>query len=90
MVWQKHGGGLADVIELNTDPGPLVAQIAERIHRAQTRQKSRLIGTDSLSMRPTRGGYLNFGRVAPSLCLDAMVQVAVKTLNFPAVQRGNR
>ncbi len=31
----KHGGGLADVIELNTDPGPLVAQIAERIHRAQ-------------------------------------------------------
>ena len=31
----KHGGGLADVIALNTDPGPLVAQIAERIHRAQ-------------------------------------------------------
>ncbi|MYB93174.1 VWA domain-containing protein [Candidatus Poribacteria bacterium] len=31
----KHGGGLAEVIELNTDPGPLVAQIAERIHRAQ-------------------------------------------------------
>lgn len=31
----KHGGGMADVIELNTDPGPLVAQIAERIHRAQ-------------------------------------------------------
>ena len=31
----KHGGGLADVIELNTDPGPLVAQISERIHRAQ-------------------------------------------------------
>ena len=31
----KYGGGLADVIELNTDPGPLVAQIAERIHRAQ-------------------------------------------------------
>ena len=31
----KHGGGLADVIELNTDPGPLVAQIADRIHRAQ-------------------------------------------------------
>ena len=31
----KHGGGLADVIELNTDPGALVAQIAERIHRAQ-------------------------------------------------------
>ena len=31
----KHGGGLADAIELNTDPGPLVAQIAERIHRAQ-------------------------------------------------------
>ncbi|RKU16251.1 hypothetical protein C6503_12520 [Candidatus Poribacteria bacterium] len=31
----KHGGGLADVIELNTDPGPLVEQIAERIHRAQ-------------------------------------------------------
>jgi Ca-activated chloride channel family protein len=31
----KHGGGLADVIALNTDPGPLVAQISERIHRAQ-------------------------------------------------------
>ncbi len=31
----KHGSGMADVIELNTDPGPLVAQIAERIHRAQ-------------------------------------------------------
>ena len=31
----KHGGGLAEVIALNTDPGPLVAQIAERIHRAQ-------------------------------------------------------
>ncbi|MDE0682806.1 MAG: VIT domain-containing protein, partial [Candidatus Poribacteria bacterium] len=31
----KHGGGVADVIELNTDPGALVAQIAERIHRAQ-------------------------------------------------------
>ena len=31
----KHGGGMAEVIELNTDPGPLVAQIAERIHRAQ-------------------------------------------------------
>lgn len=31
----KHGGGLADMIELHTDPGPLVAQIAERIHRAQ-------------------------------------------------------
>ena len=31
----KHGGGLADVIALNTDPGPLVAQIADRIHRAQ-------------------------------------------------------
>ena len=31
----KHGGGMADMIELNTDPGPLVAQIAERIHRAQ-------------------------------------------------------
>ncbi|MYA98368.1 VWA domain-containing protein, partial [Candidatus Poribacteria bacterium] len=31
----KHGGGVADMIELNTDPGPLVAQIAERIHRAQ-------------------------------------------------------
>ena len=31
----KHGGGMAEVLELNTDPGPLVAQIAERIHRAQ-------------------------------------------------------
>ena len=31
----KHGGGMAKVLELNTDPGPLVAQIAERIHRAQ-------------------------------------------------------
>ena len=31
----KHGGGLADMIALNTDPGPLVAQISERIHRAQ-------------------------------------------------------
>ena len=31
----KHGGGMAKVLELNTDPGPLVEQIAERIHRAQ-------------------------------------------------------
>ena len=31
----KHGGGLAEMIALNTDPGPLVAQIADRIHRAQ-------------------------------------------------------
>ena len=31
----KHGGGMAKVLELNTDPGPLVAEIAERIHRAQ-------------------------------------------------------
>ena len=31
----KHGGGMAKMLELNTDPGPLVAQIAERIHRAQ-------------------------------------------------------
>ncbi len=31
----KHGGGMAKVLELNTDPGPLVAEIADRIHRAQ-------------------------------------------------------
>ncbi len=31
----KHGGGMAKVLELNTDPGPLVEQIADRIHRAQ-------------------------------------------------------
>ena len=31
----KHGGGMAKMLELNTDPGPLVEQIAERIHRAQ-------------------------------------------------------
>ncbi len=31
----KHGGGMAKVLELNTDPGPLVEEIAERIHRAQ-------------------------------------------------------
>ena len=31
----KHGGGMAKMLELNTDPGPLVAEIAERIHRAQ-------------------------------------------------------
>lgn len=31
----KQGGGMAKVVELNTDPGPLVEQIAERIHRAQ-------------------------------------------------------
>ena len=31
----KHGGGMAKVLALNTDPGPLVAEIADRIHRAQ-------------------------------------------------------
>ena len=31
----KHGGGMAKMLELNTDPGPLVAEIADRIHRAQ-------------------------------------------------------
>ena len=31
----KHGGGMAKMLALNTDPGPLVEQIAERIHRAQ-------------------------------------------------------
>lgn len=31
----KHGGGMAKALALNTDPGPLVAEIADRIHRAQ-------------------------------------------------------
>lgn len=31
----KHGGGMAKMLELNTDPGPLVAEITDRIHRAQ-------------------------------------------------------
>jgi Ca-activated chloride channel family protein len=31
----KQGGGMSDVIELNTDPSELVGRIVERIHRAQ-------------------------------------------------------
>ena len=31
----KAGGGMSDVLDLNTNPKPLVTQIVERIHRAQ-------------------------------------------------------
>ena len=31
----KQGGGMSEVLDLNTNPKPLVTEIAERIHRAQ-------------------------------------------------------
>ena len=31
----KEGGGMSGVLDLNTNPKPLVTQIVERIHRAQ-------------------------------------------------------